>query len=79
MGKTYVYIRDDIDSAPSPSNDTIQSFNVYNEAMSYAKWFMTRVSGSGNAIVFVWNYDGGSGYWANGSNFTPQENANYPS
>ena len=78
MGKTIIYVRDGDESAQTPHTDNIWEFAVYNEAMSFAKWLDYHYISGSNGDVFVWNYDGGSGYWRN-SNFTSIENSNYPS
>ena len=62
MGKTYLYIQDIDPTSSAPTSDTVVSFSIYNDAMSYAKWLTIRVFGS-NGVVRVWNSTGGSGYW----------------
>jgi hypothetical protein len=75
MAKTYLWIQDS--TAASPDKDTTPiSFDVYNDCMSYAKWISTREMLQ-DVLVFVWNIDGGSGEWNDGS-FTSIENTNYP-
>jgi len=79
MGKTYLWIRDGDSSSPEPSGDSGPiEFSVYNDAMSYAKFLSVRNVVSGSTLLSIWNYDGGSGYWINGS-WTALENSNYPS
>ena len=73
-GITYVYVRDGSTTTPEPNGDTAIQFANYNEAMSWAKWISGYV---GTGVLFIWNYNGGSGYWINNS-FTAVANNNWP-
>ena len=79
MGETIVTIIDRNNTEPHAGVQTL-SFNVYNDAMSYAKnasieyWSF---SSAEKLIIYVWNYNGGSGYWNNGT-YNDQSNNNYP-
>ena len=79
MGKTYIWIRDPDASVPEPTGDSGPiGFNIYNEAMSYAKWLSSQAFVSSQTLISVWNHDGGSGYWLNAT-FYSLDNDNYPS
>jgi hypothetical protein len=76
-GLTYVFISDNDEAVTIPIGDSgpIQ-FADYNEAMSYARFLSVRFSGT-NGNIWVWNWNGGSGYWRNNA-FSARDNANYP-
>jgi len=77
MADTYIYVRDDSGTTTAPEGDSfIGPFQVYNEAMSYARYLSTNWMQAAS-YVNIWNHDGGSGYWKAGS-WTAQENTNYP-
>ena len=77
MANTILWILDPDQTTESPTSDSGPfSFPIYNDAMSYAKFLNYRVSSS--LTVWIWNHDGGSGYWRGGT-WTARENMNYPS
>ena len=77
-GLTYIYFIDNIEESGRPSTDVMISFVDYNEAMSYAKWVdVGAFNGYNAARIYVWNWNGGSGYWENNV-FNATENNNYP-
>lgn len=77
MNKTLVWIRDSSGGAQGPEGDTGPAFfNVYDDAMSWAKFMDHYWIGSGQIVV--WNKNGGSGFWED-SVWTATENKNYPS
>lgn len=76
MAKTYMWLQD-INGGNPQKDTTPVSFDVYNEAMSYAKWASLN-DFEDHVYAYVWNFDGGSGYWNDGT-FHGVENNNYPS
>jgi len=74
---TYVMLFDSVNGA-GLENASPVPFANYNEAMSYAKWLSVETfTTHPDYIVFVWNYNGGSGKWRN-TLFTPLVNSNWP-
>ena len=76
-GLTYILINDKDEATAIPNKDSgpIQ-FADYNEAMSYAKFLSSKFAGN-SANIWIWNWNGGSGYWRNGI-FADRTNDNYP-
>lgn len=70
---TYVVLIDKDSVDPQLGNSQIV-FNNYDEAMSYTKWVSVLYT---NVFPLVWNYNGGSGYWSNGT-WYPRANTNWP-
>lgn len=73
---TYVTCRDTVPGSPEYGNDSV-AFSNYNEAMSFAKWVSVHLSYAGETSVFVWNYNGISGFWYQGS-WSEIPNSNWP-
>jgi len=77
-GLTYLTIldRNDTDPQQGISNYVLAD---YNESMSFAKWLSLQLSNvaAEKPLVFVWNWNGGSGFWNNGV-FIALANDNYP-
>ena len=73
---TYVTLHDDVAGAPEYGSGTIV-FSNYNEAMSYARWASLNYTARTQNVLWVWNYNGISGRWYNGS-WTEVPNTNWP-
>jgi hypothetical protein len=72
---TYVWFQDVTPGSPEKDTSPVPFAN-YNEAMSYAKW--SSIHYSVNQVrAYIWNYNGGSGYWNNGV-FNSIANTNWP-
>ena len=72
---TYIWFQD-LDTTTPDKDSTPVAFSNYNEAMSYGKWVSLNDQ-LNNVAVYIWNYNGGSGFWSQGS-FYPLVNRNWP-
>ena len=77
MAKTYVTVYDNANTDRVTGVSTV-AFTVYDEARSFARFQSTRgVSGTFPYLFYVWNIEGNSGFYNDGS-WTALENQNYP-
>ena len=71
---TYVQLYDLTPTDPQQGT-FVTPFANYNEAMSFAKQTSNRVGR--DCVLWIWNYNGGSGYWREGV-WYPEPNQNWP-
>lgn len=73
---TYVTLHDETPGTSQFGSGTVV-FSNYNEAMSYGKWASLKYGSSAENVIYIWNYNGGSGKWYVGG-WTDIPNTNWP-